>query len=669
MKIYRDINNLPKFTRAVITVGSFDGVHRGHQRLLSKIQQLAQNTGGESVVITFHPHPRRILDGRNSETALLTTLEEKIQLFEQYGVVNLVIVPFSIEFSQMQPLEYIQNFLVAKFNPQIIVIGYDHRFGLNRSGDIYLLREYAAEFHYEIVEIDKLTVDTMVISSTHIRKAIQEGNLHLANNLLNHHYIIIGKVVHGEKIGSSLGYPTANLKVEDKEKLIPKTGIYTAWITMEQTRYQGMVYIGHRPVLKNKPELTIEVHIFEFQSEIYHKFLTVELIEFLREERDFEALEDLKEQLVKDEIETRLRLGQYQHNFAPLGKDELVIAILNYNGEKILPKFLPSVVEHTPKIYPIYLIDNGSSDRSVEWIQNKYPEVKVIRLDGNLGFAGGYNQALKIIDADLVMILNSDVEVTKEWLVPLKNHLDKDKQCGAIQPKILAYKNKAEFEYAGAAGGWIDSLGYPFCKGRVLQLIEKDHGQYDQTRPIFWASGAAMLVRKDLFDRLGGFDSTYFAHQEEIDLCWRIQRAGFTVFSCGESAVYHLGGATLDYQLPRKLYLNFHNNLCTITKNNSLGKLLWLLPFRIVLDWVAAAKLLYQKKPVSSSAILKAQGNFILNFSKIWKKRKTDLQAIQQFSPKIHKKLSGVFRGSLLWSHYVLGKEKFSEIVKENGKP
>ncbi len=669
MKIYRDINNLPKFNRAVITVGSFDGIHRGHQRLLSKIHQLAQNNQGESVVITFHPHPRRILDGRESVTPILTTLDEKIQLFEQYGVANLVIVPFSIEFSQMQPLEYIQNFLVAKFNPSIIVIGYDHRFGLNRGGDIYLLREYAAEFHYEIVEIDKLTVDAMVISSTHIRRAILDGNLVLANKLLNHRYVLNGKVIHGEKIGSSLGYPTANIKIEDKDKLIPKTGIYTAWIRVEGQLMHGMVYIGHRPVLKNRPELTIEVHIFDFQSIIYHKTLTVELIEFLREERNFDALDDLKEQLIKDELEARMSLDRYQENFAPLGKDELVVAILNFNGEKLLPKFLPSVIEHTPKIYPIYVIDNGSSDRSIELIQTKYPEVKLIRLDTNLGFVGGYNQALKIIDADLVMLLNSDVEVTHEWLNPLKNILDKNKLVGAVQPKILSFKHKHQFEYAGAAGGWIDSLGYPFCKGRVLHMVEDDHGQYDRDEEIFWASGAAMLIRKDLFDRLGGFDPSYFAHQEEIDLCWRMKRAGFSIYSCGTSQVYHLGGATLDYQQPRKLFLNFHNNLRTITKNNSIGTLIWLLPFRVFLDLIAAVKLLYNKRPVGASAILKAQGQFIVSLPGIWRRRAVELKAIRLFNPVTKNTLSCVYKGSLLWSHYVSGKEKFGEMVKEKVQP
>ena len=243
--------------------------------------------------------------------------------------------------------------------------------------------------------------------------------------------------------------------------------------------------------------------------------------------------------------------------------DKVAIVILNYNGRNFLEKFLPSVIEYTENA-PLYVVDSASEDGSAEWIENHYPTVKILRLPKNYGYAGGYNRALQRIEAEYYVLLNSDVEVTPQWLTPLTDLLDKDPTIAACQPKLLAYHDKSQFEYAGAAGGYIDWLGYTYCRGRIFYHNETDRGQYDTTVPIFWASGACLMIRARLFHAMGGFDEDFFAHMEEIDLCWRLHLAGHEVYCCPQSVVYHVGGGTLPPSSPFKTYLNYRNSLAML---------------------------------------------------------------------------------------------------------
>lgn len=264
----------------------------------------------------------------------------------------------------------------------------------------------------------------------------------------------------------------------------------------------------------------------------------------------------------------------------------LAIVILNWNGKNWLEKFLPNVIEHT-KNAEIYVIDNASTDDSVDFLKTNFPTVKIVINNKNLGFAGGYNEGLKSISAQIYCLLNSDVEVTENWLDPVFHLFEKDKNIVAIQPKILDYNRKDYFEFAGAAGGLIDNLGYPYCRGRVFENLEKDEGQYDDETEIFWASGCCLFIRSEEFWTQNGFDERFFAHQEEIDLCWRLKNSGKKIFYTGKSRVYHVGGGTLNKQSPQKTYLNIRNNLSMMLKNLPFPKLIWLIFFRLCLDGIA----------------------------------------------------------------------------------
>jgi len=286
------------------------------------------------------------------------------------------------------------------------------------------------------------------------------------------------------------------------------------------------------------------------------------------------------------------------------------VVILNYNGEKLLPTFLPSVIQYSSTA-EIIVADNGSTDDSVSLLKKEFPQVKLIILDANYGFCGGYNRALDQVDATYSVLLNSDVEVTPGWLDPMVSLLDNNPDIGAVQPKILSYRNRAEFEYAGAAGGFIDSLGYPYCRGRIFNQIEKDLGQYNDERTVFWATGACLFIRTTVFRRLGGFDEDFFAHMEEIDLCWKINRTNLKVYYCGKSTVHHLGAGTLGYENPRKTYLNFRNGLALIFKHFDPAELLYKMPLRLLLDWLAALIYMVKGKPEHTVSILKAHLHFI----------------------------------------------------------
>ncbi|GGK34701.1 glycosyl transferase family 2 [Yeosuana aromativorans] len=299
---------------------------------------------------------------------------------------------------------------------------------------------------------------------------------------------------------------------------------------------------------------------------------------------------------------------------------KLAVVILNWNGKKLLEQFLPSVVEHS-KEATIYVADNASTDDSIAFIKIHFPSVKIIQNKVNGGYAKGYNDALKNLSEDIFCLLNNDVEVTKNWLLPIIETFKTNPKTAIIQPKLLDYNRKDYFEYAGAAGGFIDKFGYPYCRGRIFNTIEKDTGQYNDVADIFWASGACLFIRNSIFNELNGFDESFFAHMEEIDLCWRAKNQGYNVMYIGQSEVFHVGGATLSNLNPKKTYLNFRNSLYTLTKN-AKGNLFVLILVRLLLDGVAGIKFLLELKFRHIIAIIHAHLNFYRNFEVLVKQRK-----------------------------------------------
>lgn len=304
MRVFRDLNNLPVFKNSVLTIGTFDGVHKGHQKLIERINIQAKENDGESIIVTFHPHPRIVINPEDKSLRLLNTIEEKISLLETYGVDNLVIVPFSRDFSEQSAEEYISNFLVKNFQPKNIVIGYDHKFGKNRSGDFHLLEKMKEQYGYSMEEISKETLDDIGISSSKIRNSLQQGEIKLANELLGHNYTLTGTVVRGMQNGRKLGFPTANIQVNDEYKLIPKTGIYVVRVHVANETHKGMLSIGYNPTFEGK-EQTIEVNILDFDKDIYGSSLTLEFIDFIRNEKKFDSIEALIEEIKNDELVTR----------------------------------------------------------------------------------------------------------------------------------------------------------------------------------------------------------------------------------------------------------------------------------------------------------------------------------------------------------------------------
>jgi GT2 family glycosyltransferase len=284
---------------------------------------------------------------------------------------------------------------------------------------------------------------------------------------------------------------------------------------------------------------------------------------------------------------------------------KIAVVILNWNGKKLLEQFLPSVVKNSPEA-TVYLADNASSDDSISFVTSEFPTIQIIKNAWNFGFAQGYNEALKEVDAEIFALVNSDVEVTPNWLQPIIETFQNYPQTAIIQPKILDYKRKDYFEYAGAGGGFIDKFGYPFCRGRIFETIEKDLGQYNDNCEIFWASGACFFIRSSVFKELNGFDIDFFAHQEEIDLCWRAKNKKYSIKYNGSSTVYHIGGATLNDENPKKTFLNFRNSLFMLTKNLPKQKLFKILLIRMVLDGIAGLRFLFQGKFTHLFAVLKA---------------------------------------------------------------
>lgn len=303
MQIHRDINRLPEFTNAVITIGTFDGVHLGHRQIIDSLKQAAARVNGESVIITFHPHPRKVVSSVITGVRLINTLDERIELLEQTGVDHLVIVPFTDFFANQTAEEYISDFLVAKFKPHTIIIGYDHRFGKDRCGGYQLMEEKASVYHYALEEIPGHILNAIKVSSTHIRNAILHSHVEEANSLLGYDFFFEGEVFHGDKIGRTLGYPTANLKSTDEEKIALGDGIYAVYATVDGTTYKGMMSIGFRPTVNGKVRVT-EVNIFDFAREIYGQTIRVTVKKYLRSEVKFEGLEALKLQLHQDKVDS-----------------------------------------------------------------------------------------------------------------------------------------------------------------------------------------------------------------------------------------------------------------------------------------------------------------------------------------------------------------------------
>lgn len=325
---------------------------------------------------------------------------------------------------------------------------------------------------------------------------------------------------------------------------------------------------------------------------------------------------------------------------------KIAVVILNWNGAKLLEQFLPSVIAYSDEAN-IYVADNASTDNSIAVIKEQFPSVKIIQNEGNFGFAMGYNVALRTIEEPYYALVNSDIEVTENWLSPILSLFDNEPNIGIIQPKILDYKNKECFEYAGAAGGYIDSYGYPYCRGRIFDTLEKDNHQYEDETEIFWASGACFFIRKEIYRKLNGFDSDFFAHQEEIDLCWRAFNLGYSAKYTSKSVVYHVGGATLNQSNPKKTFLNFRNSLLMLLKNLPSNQLVPILFMRLTLDGIAGIQFIFKGKFAHCFAVLKAHFYFYHLINYTLKKRGT-IQKENYFHTK-----------SIVFNYFVSKKQYF----------
>jgi len=335
---------------------------------------------------------------------------------------------------------------------------------------------------------------------------------------------------------------------------------------------------------------------------------------------------------------------------------KVAVVILNWNGKKFLEQFLPSVLACNASYSEIIIADNNSSDDSIEFLHTHYPQLKIIVNVQNGGFAKGYNDALKQVNAEYFVLLNSDVEVTPHWIDNVIQLMDADKNIAACQPKIKSYHEKNKFEYAGAAGGFIDKYGYPFCRGRILEVLEEDHKQYDDVREIFWATGACLFVRANCYNEVKGFDEDFFAHMEEIDLCWRLKNKGYKIMYCPASEVFHVGGGTLNKTSPRKTFLNFRNNLILISKNHPPKYFIFKLLFRMILDGVAGLKFLLSGQFTHFIAVLKAHYSYYATLPKTFNKRKKLKAEVKTYTT------TAVYLHSIIADFYLRGKRTFKEI-------
>ncbi len=339
---------------------------------------------------------------------------------------------------------------------------------------------------------------------------------------------------------------------------------------------------------------------------------------------------------------------------------KIAIVILNWNGKDFLEKFLPSVIQYNSSNAQIIVADNASSDDSISFLTTSYPQINIIKNTANLGFAKGYNDALKHVNAEYYVLLNSDVEVPSNWIEPIIKLMDEDNSIAACQPKIKSYSNKTYFEYAGAAGGFIDKYGYPFCRGRILEHLEEDNGQYNDTREVFWATGACLFMRSEIFHKAAGFDEDFFAHMEEIDLCWRLKNMGYKIMYCGDSTVYHVGGGTLNKSSSFKTFLNFRNNMMMLFKNLPPHNFFIKILIRFKLDGIAGLKFLFSGQFSHFVAVIKAHFSFYASLGKSLNKRKQLKQQIKQYTN------TAVYLHSILIDYYLRGKKTFTEIDFKN---
>jgi GT2 family glycosyltransferase len=336
---------------------------------------------------------------------------------------------------------------------------------------------------------------------------------------------------------------------------------------------------------------------------------------------------------------------------------KIAIVILNWNGKGYLAKFLPSILSNSNNEgYCVYIADNGSSDDSVNWLRKHHPDIRIIPLDRNYGFALGYAKALSQIESEYFVLLNSDVEVTPHWLTPVIRIMDNDKSIAACMPKIKSYNNRELFEYAGAAGGFIDKFGYPFCRGRILNIIEKDCGQYDDMREIFWASGACMFLRASAYFEAGGLDADFFAHMEEIDLCWRLKRLGYKIIYTPEVTIYHVGGGTLPNNTPRKIFFNYRNNLFLLFKNLPSNKFLTIMPSRLFFDGISSLVYIAQFKISFFWSVIKAHFAFYCSLGKLIAKRKKFKRMEKVSHP------GEIFQGGILFGFFIKKQRQFNEL-------
>ena len=332
----------------------------------------------------------------------------------------------------------------------------------------------------------------------------------------------------------------------------------------------------------------------------------------------------------------------------------VAVVILNWNGKKFLDNFLPSVIKNSGNA-EVIVADNASTDDSVAFLQDNFPGVRIIRNSSNLGFAGGYNEALVQVKSDFYVLLNSDIEVTPGWIEPVITLMESDPAIAACQPKILSYVQQDTFEYAGAAGGFIDKFGYPFCRGRLFQTLEKDTGQYDDVTEIFWATGACMFVRSSVFHKLGGFDDRFFAHMEEIDFCWRARIEGYRIMFCPDSKIYHVGGGTLPKKSARKTYLNMRNNNIMMYKNLPSEKILPVFAARLILDGIASIKFLVDGGVQDFFAVIRAHWRFFGLIPQLSRERKTSSL----------KEVTRIYRGNIVSNYFLKGKKKFSQLNQD----
>ncbi|HXS35730.1 MAG TPA: glycosyltransferase family 2 protein [Flavipsychrobacter sp.] len=335
---------------------------------------------------------------------------------------------------------------------------------------------------------------------------------------------------------------------------------------------------------------------------------------------------------------------------------DTAVVILSYNGKKWHELFLPKIVEEANTGYDVIVVDNASTDDTYHYLQENFPTIKTLQISINRGFSNGYYEAFKQIKAKYYILLSADFEVTEGWYPPLYKAMEQHEKLAACQPKIRYWREREYFEYAGAGGGFIDKLGYLFCRGRIFNDLEKDNGQYEDNIEVFWASGGCLMLRADLYHKAGGLDPDLYAHMEEVDLCWRIKNMGYSIGYIGGSTVYHVGGSIISYGSPQKLYYNFRNNLILLIKNEKTSKLLWLFPLRLLLDGVAGARLFITGKFKETATIIKAHFHFYRDLGKWLQRRRDNKKLIQQRNEE------GIYKRSIVWDYFILRKKIFPQL-------